>query len=283
MLKIILSVTGVVFIGLGLFGGPLLENFTKQSSDQMAVVEVPATTPATNNTNANVNANINVNEENSMEVASNLPATNTTQTPAAETVATVSATQQATPAASLEPKAAAPVVVTSVPAASVSVASAAASTPDASVVAKADDEELIIDATTGEVAEPIAPAQAAGDLIAMAEQAKSSSRNEQVELAATVLTAAKQPEATAPVTKAAEVQTALASTTGELNNEILVVIKDKVNLRDGPSIDHPIVLQLQQGQELMEFKREGKWVHVGAYGTSGKIGWVHQRLVSGGN
>ena len=61
--------------------------------------------------------------------------------------------------------------------------------------------------------------------------------------------------------------------------DVLVVVKDKVNLRQGPSIDHPVVLQLQQGQELMEFKREGRWVHVGAYGTSGKIGWVHQRLV----
>ena len=69
-------------------------------------------------------------------------------------------------------------------------------------------------------------------------------------------------------------------TTGQISGEeILVVIKDKVNMRDGPSIEHPVVLELGLGQELMEFKREGRWVHVGAYGTSGKIGWVHQRLV----
>jgi len=40
-----------------------------------------------------------------------------------------------------------------------------------------------------------------------------------------------------------------------------------------------VVLRLTKGQELMEFKRDGKWVHVGAYGTAGKIGWVHERLV----
>ena len=140
--------------------------------------------------------------------------------------------------------------------------------------------EILVEASTGEVAEPMAPAQAAGDLIAMTEKAKSSSRNEQVKLAQTVLTAAKQPAEPDPLAKTTEVEALKAATTGELSNEILVVVKDKVNLRDGPSIDHPIVLQLQQGQELMEFKREGRWVHVGAYGTSGKIGWVHQRLVS---
>ena len=69
------------------------------------------------------------------------------------------------------------------------------------------------------------------------------------------------------------------TTTGPGSNNTLYVIKDRVNMRVGPSINHPIVLQLQNGQELMEFKREGKWIHVGAYGTSGKIGWVHSALV----
>jgi len=39
-----------------------------------------------------------------------------------------------------------------------------------------------------------------------------------------------------------------------LGSDILLVMKDQVNMREGPSIDHPIVLQLQKGQELMEFK-----------------------------
>ena len=80
--------------------------------------------------------------------------------------------------------------------------------------------------------------------------------------------------------KQEELGEVLETTTGQISSEeILVVVKDKVNMRDGPSIDYPIVLELGLGQELMEFKREGRWVQVGAYGTSGKIGWVHQRLV----
>lgn len=70
------------------------------------------------------------------------------------------------------------------------------------------------------------------------------------------------------------------TTTGSGPSNTLYVMKDRVNLREGPSINHPIVLQLDNGQELMEFKRDGKWIHVGAYGTSGKIGWVHASLVT---
>jgi len=65
----------------------------------------------------------------------------------------------------------------------------------------------------------------------------------------------------------------------ENRNDTLFVLKKDVNLREGPSINFPIVLQMDKGQELMEFKRDGRWVHVGAYGTSGTIGWVHQTLV----
>lgn len=74
------------------------------------------------------------------------------------------------------------------------------------------------------------------------------------------------------------VEVVLSATNG-LPNNTLFVLKDKVNMREGPSTDHSVVLMLEMGQELMEFKREGKWVHVGAYGTSGKIGWVHGTLV----
>lgn len=69
------------------------------------------------------------------------------------------------------------------------------------------------------------------------------------------------------------------ATTGVPPSDTLFVLKERVNLREGPSVEHAIVLQLNVGQELMEFKRDGKWVHVGAYGTSGKIGWVHSTLV----
>lgn len=79
--------------------------------------------------------------------------------------------------------------------------------------------------------------------------------------------------------KAEGVAVVLTATTGVPPNDTLFVLKERVNMREGPSTGHPIVLQLEQGQELMEFKRDGKWVHVGAYGTSGKIGWVHNTLV----
>lgn len=64
-----------------------------------------------------------------------------------------------------------------------------------------------------------------------------------------------------------------------IEDDTLYVLKSQVNLRGGPSIEHDIILRLDQGQELMEFKRDGKWVHVGAYGTEGTVGWVHQSLV----
>ena len=264
MLKIILSIAGVVLIGLGVFGGPLLENITGQfsnQSEQMAEVEIPSSTDATVSTNATVT------EDASVKVASAVATDDATET-AIQTVSADAVPDTNTAGTPANTPASTPVT------------SASVTTSDASVSAETEGSEMIAVKSTDEVAEPMAPAQAAGDLMAMTEQAKSSSRNEQVKLAETILASAKQPVAPEPVEKTTEVESVVKAATGEPSNEVLVVVKDKVNLRDGPSIDHPIVLQLQQGQELMEFKREGNWVHVGAYGTSGKIGWVHQRLVS---
>ena len=264
MLKIILSIAGVVLIGLGVFGGPLLENITGQfsnQSEQMAEVEIPSSTDAIVSTNATVT------EDASVKVASAVATDDATET-AIQTVSADAVPDTNTAGTPANTPASTPVT------------SASVTTSDTSVSAEKEGSEMIAVKSTDEVAEPMAPAQAAGDLMAMTEQAKSSSRNEQVKLAETILASAKQPVAPEPVEKTTEVESVVKAATGEPSNEVLVVVKDKVNLRDGPSIDHPIVLQLQQGQELMEFKREGNWVHVGAYGTSGKIGWVHQRLVS---
>ncbi len=79
--------------------------------------------------------------------------------------------------------------------------------------------------------------------------------------------------------KAEGVEVVLNATAGGPPSDTLFVLKERVNMREGPSTEHAIVLQLDIGQELMQFKRDGKWVHVGAYGTSGKIGWVHETLV----
>ena len=128
---------------------------------------------------------------------------------------------------------------------------------------------------------PASQLSSEGVAVAITDEQKASARNDQVELATTILTGAAQTDASGEETdsKTEDVEQLLAAGSVQGERDVLVVVKDKVNLRQGPSIDHPVVLQLQQGQELMEFKREGRWVHVGAYGTSGKIGWVHQRLV----
>ena len=229
MLRVLLSVAGVLFIGLGVFGGNLLNGLFGGSSqiEPTAKVEVPAST------------------ESVVQAASAQTADGGTLI-GEDQAATAVSTSQLSQLASVEP-------------------------------ATKVMESLESDNVSDDGAEPIAPAQAAGDLIAMAEQAKSSIRNEQVNIASTVLASSKTP-VTATETKTEEVESVFVSATGEVNNG-LVVVGDRVNMREGPSIEHPIVLTLDEGQELMEFKRVGKWVHVGAFGTSGKIGWVHERLV----
>ncbi len=106
------------------------------------------------------------------------------------------------------------------------------------------------------------------------QEVRASARNKELELAL-----GTGENENAEVQKEAAVGEIVQTTAGGSSVEALFVLKDLVNMRQGPSIEHPVVLRLEKGQELMEFKRDGKWVHVGAYGTSGKIGWVHERLV----
>lgn len=255
MLKILFSVAGVLFIGLGLFGGNVLEGFSGDQDDSKMAIQASAQTSGDAGTSSAVvtTASVAVTDTagSAVEAAPQVAATQVEQT--GEQIVTVT-------------------------------------TPDNGAVQPIESapETMVVDNSGGEGAEPMAPAQQAGNLITMAEQAKSSSRNEQVNMAKAVLTSSKTQAAEAVqvevaeqavVTKGEEVEIAINSTVGDTGTDPLIVIKDKVNLRDGPSIDHPIVLTLEHGQELMEFKREGKWIHVGAYGTSGKIGWVHERLV----
>lgn len=281
MLRTIISVTGVVLIGLGLFGGQLLGNIAAQFTDQpeQAVASVvPGTVQPGSLVQDDVVSNTVVIKEASADAAVVSPTTDTSAAVATAESTIVKPVVEPVVEPVTQPVAAE--ITTKVPVIKESQGTVVASAADASVVETKAAAAKVIDETQVAVAEPMAPAQAAGDLIAMAEQAKSSSRNEQVNLAKTILASSKKlVEETAVIAKESEVDSVMVATTGALENEMLIVIKDKVNLRDGPSIDHPVVLQLEQGQELMEFKREGRWVHVGAYGTSGKIGWVHQRLV----
>lgn len=61
--------------------------------------------------------------------------------------------------------------------------------------------------------------------------------------------------------------------------DILYVQGDVVNMREGPSTQHAVVLQLRKGHKLVEFQRQGRWVEVGADRTGGKSGWIHSSLI----
>ena len=47
-----------------------------------------------------------------------------------------------------------------------------------------------------------------------------------------------------------------------------------VKVYQAPGADAPIVAQLDRGQKLKEFRRQGSWVKVIIYGEVGKEGWV---------
>ena len=53
-----------------------------------------------------------------------------------------------------------------------------------------------------------------------------------------------------------------------------------VKVYQAPSADAPIVAQLDRGQKLKEFRRQGSWVKVIIYGEVWKEGWVRSSDVS---
>ena len=58
--------------------------------------------------------------------------------------------------------------------------------------------------------------------------------------------------------------------------DTLYIQSDNVNVYEAPSVDAPVLMQLDQGQKLKEFRRQGGWVKVIIYGEIGKDGWVEQ-------
>lgn len=258
MLRVILATLGVALIGFGLFGGKSLEHVYA-------------------GLNGMVGKKPDVLEESSTVLAS-------------------SSEQPAPDGAGSDGADSNEVGLTTVSAAAVSVTKESATLPPSD---QAGAEAAVVAAalpSTSEQAESVLLASAADDASGTTDQTeerklnfanaqpgesdpslqevKASSRNEELELA---LATAGGDESSSP--KEAVVGEILQTTAGAKDAEALFVLKDLVNMRQGPSIEHPVVLRLSKGQELMEFKRDGKWVHVGAYGTSGKIGWVHERLV----
>ena len=276
MLRLILSISGVGLIVLGVFGGQPLDNLYNRFAaqpDSSAAVEVPAVeVPAVAETSTTVIAE--TNSQPDIEQPAAIEQTTVEQTNAEQASVEQSPLDTETTAAvETDDKELAPEI------------SAATDASDTEQQIASEDTSLIAigDEVIAEAADqaPASQLSSEGVAVAITDEQKASARNDQVELATTILTGAAQTDASGEETdsKTEDVEQLLAAGSVQGERDVLVVVKDKVNLRQGPSIDHPVVLQLQQGQELMEFKREGRWVHVGAYGTSGKIGWVHQRLV----
>jgi len=60
--------------------------------------------------------------------------------------------------------------------------------------------------------------------------------------------------------------------------DIVYVQPLKLNVREGPGRDWPVMIKLDRGHKLFVFKAEGKWVYVGIENSGGVMGWVHGGL-----
>lgn len=273
MLRTLLSIFGVVFIGLGLFGGPLLEQLHQRvSGNPMAFAQ------AANGQigNASQNAVVNNATANTVQAPTQVVAQDT-QVATTQVLAQATAHTSTLASGQLQP--------------AVQVQTSQATSNNASIEMTAATK--VIPAVA--MQKPTDETMSRNEQLAILDRAITSTSVES--RVATQAQAQPQTQPTAQNQAASQVATQATSqattqvaaldnskaASPALGSDILLVMKDQVNMREGPSIDHPIVLQLQKGQELMEFKREGRWIHVGAYGTSGKIGWVHQRLIESKN
>ncbi len=67
--------------------------------------------------------------------------------------------------------------------------------------------------------------------------------------------------------------------TGAVTNEATLQVQGAVvNLRQGPGTDFSIVTQVERGERLIEFARDGQWVNVETTST-GTAGWIYGQLV----
>jgi hypothetical protein len=79
---------------------------------------------------------------------------------------------------------------------------------------------------------------------------------------------------------AALVACVLASSAGlAAPGDLLVVIGNQVNLRQGPGTTQAIVGTLERGQVVIERERYNEWFHVDLRGNQGN-GWIHGTLVA---
>jgi hypothetical protein len=67
---------------------------------------------------------------------------------------------------------------------------------------------------------------------------------------------------------------------GAAPGDLHTTAKDRVNLRQAPNTEAPIVTRLELGRRLLELSRRGDWVKVGVFRAVGKVGWVHRSLLA---
>ena len=60
-----------------------------------------------------------------------------------------------------------------------------------------------------------------------------------------------------------------------------VVLVDDANIRRGPSLRKPVVMQADKGEIYKIFGEKGEWVKVGYYLENEVIGWIRQDMVWG--
>ncbi|MBU4354976.1 MAG: SH3 domain-containing protein, partial [Proteobacteria bacterium] len=60
-----------------------------------------------------------------------------------------------------------------------------------------------------------------------------------------------------------------------------VILVEEANIRKGPSLRKPVVMQASKGEIYKIFDEKGEWVKVGYYLENEVIGWIRQDLVWG--
>jgi hypothetical protein len=61
--------------------------------------------------------------------------------------------------------------------------------------------------------------------------------------------------------------------------QILYVKSETANLRQAPNAKARIVMRLRRDHKVIEFERRRRWVRVGMFDTSGRVGWIHGALL----
>lgn len=60
-----------------------------------------------------------------------------------------------------------------------------------------------------------------------------------------------------------------------------VILPDRVNIRKGPGVKHPVVSQVKCGQVFKIFQEQKEWAKIGYYVENEVIGWIRKDLVWG--